>query len=925
MDNYFDFDQAAIPPFDLSEDISSINGEINQLEANEQFDSLFLDKSATLPLDRLGEPETVTLNLINDRKVEAIRWAYDQTAEYPMFKAKTPCQLCARMGMDCYLASRGMLITGCTACISLYRECSFTHPDMPQGYMATFAGIAEDEQVCHGPITERKAVLNSFGANDSRGRKSGARFHRDAVKILKKWLSEHADHPYPNERERDELKQLTGLKRSQINNWLANARRRGKVRPASDPASPMLGAMDIPTQPISTKGYEDLAPLDRWKCSPPEHEPASMTAIARAVTNNSFPSTLGSRNQSVASLYNSRPSSRKASSEDDSSNLSIMFHPPSVSSLETRESSNSTSLSLASSRSHRSKHSFASSQDRRRRRRNPSLNQRNSSVTNMGPPSANPTLSKTKASNESKERIFQCTFCTDTFLSKYDWQRHEKSLHLALERWTCCPMGPTRIDPTTGLHQCVFCPELAPTPSHLEKHNFQACNEKTVPERTFYRKDHLRQHLKLMHGVKYLPHMDTWKNTSFEIRSRCGFCPSLFTTWQCRADHLAAHFRNGCDMKGWCGGWGFESFVERLVENAMPPYLIGFERSTMEPFRAREAPKTSTGSSLEATNNASDTAGTLSGFVTESTSGDNSGGDWSFCEKIEVDQITKDSNCWMRLEEELIKYVLEQKSLGTMPDDKQIQDHARTTIYGDPDPWDWTMADNQIWLDAFKNEHGLVASPESSPEYQSTRTVPVAAPYVVKGGLKGNAKRVPSHGGPCNENVGHRLSASSLPGVQERSCPLAQARSCSSAQPQSTSSSYHGGTPITPVENLFAFSGEPSGDIDGQDMDLDFDAIDFDQLDLNTLGNMEFDHELQVSQAGSAPVTTMLDFGPQHASAPATTGGFMNLGIGAGVTNGMQQQKPLHAEVNPFTSVDDEPEMTLEAFDQLTGYTNGFR
>lgn len=78
--------------------------------------------------------------------------------------------------------------------------------------------------------------------------------------MLKQWLAEHADHPYPNEREKDELKQLTGLKRSQISNWLANARRRGKVRPVdSDPSSPMLGAIDIP-QRHDNKDVTDLNP-----------------------------------------------------------------------------------------------------------------------------------------------------------------------------------------------------------------------------------------------------------------------------------------------------------------------------------------------------------------------------------------------------------------------------------------------------------------------------------------------------------------------------------------------------------------------------------------------------------------------------------------------------------------------------------------
>ena len=42
---------------------------------------------------------------------------------------------------------------------------------------------------------------------------------------------------------------------------------------------------------------------------------------------------------------------------------------------------------------------------------------------------------------DEKKRMFQCTFCTDTFKSKYDWTRHEKSLHLSLEKWICAPSG----------------------------------------------------------------------------------------------------------------------------------------------------------------------------------------------------------------------------------------------------------------------------------------------------------------------------------------------------------------------------------------------------------------------------------------------------------------------------------------------------
>jgi len=878
--DYFDFDEAAVPPFDLDAETSSTTGE-----------------STSLPADKQHRVETVKLKLINDCEVEAVRWNDDSTIDYPMFKAKEPCSLCAQMGMDCYLAARGMLITGCTACISLYRQCSFVHPEMPQGYINTFPGIAEDEQICHGPITTQRKELNSM--TDPRSRKSGARFHRDAVKILKQWLSEHADHPYPTERERDELKQLTGLKRSQISNWLANARRRGKVRSMSGPTSPILGAVDIPAQSTLNleEGYRNLGPLDRWKCSPPENEPASMTAIARAVTNKDNVLPPGSRKQSASSLHNSRTSSQKASSEDDSTSLSLMLnHAPSVSSFETRQSSNS-DLSFASSRSHNSKQSFASSTDRRRRRRAPFNHQRTVSTTKINGSAPN-AQSVGKPRRSPVNRIFQCTFCTDTFPSKYDWQRHEKSLHLALERWTCCPMGPTRIDSITGQQQCVFCPTLSPSSAHLETHQFLTCHEKTLAERTFYRKDHLRQHLRLIHNVKLDPHMDTWKSTTFEVKSRCGFCPSMFTTWQARADHLAAHFRNGADMKDWSCGWGFESHVERLVENAMPPYLIDLERNSMNPFIAQRLPRTNSDSTSP--NLTTPSGGTSSAATCTNTPGT---GD----ERMEVDQYTKDSNCWNRLEEELTNFVLEQKTHGVIITDKMLQDHGRLVIYGETDPWDWTMADHETWLDAFKRQHGL-CSPvvaESSPGYADTRSVPVMAPYVVKGGLK--SKKVPSHSGPCGSSVGHRLSNSSMPGIQEWGC----------SKQGSAGSTVDGNMPITPDQlGVFDFCpamGLGGGlELPGQGMELDFDAIDFDGLDLNEFGEMDFANDADL-ELPATMTTTIMDVGPQYA--PAVSTSMMDLG-------GTSAGKTLPMQNNMYS---DAPEMSLENFDQLTGYMKGFK
>ncbi|EXJ82872.1 hypothetical protein A1O3_06687 [Capronia epimyces CBS 606.96] len=789
---YFDFEDAsnAFPALDL-DDSSSLRGEANEQEATECYESLFFDKSNALPAVRPAASGVIKMKLINNVEIEAIPQTSDLSTDYPMFRAKESCELCARMGLDCFLASRGTLITGCTCCISLYRECSFVHPKIPKGFVSTFPGIEEDQQVCYGTLTERRKAMKSL--EEGRGRKTGARFPRDAIKILKQWLSEHADHPYPNEREKDELKQVTGLKRSQISNWLANARRRGKVRPASGPSSPMLGAIgaiDIP-QRHENPDIANLNPLDRWKASPPENEPASMTAIARAVTATPLPVRKPSESSLQGSRPGSRPSSKKASSEDDSS--FSMFIAPSVSSFGTRESSNS-DLTFASSRSNRSKGSFASSQDRRRRRRAP-MAQRTTTQQ-----------AKTRGA-----RIFQCTFCTDSFPAKYDWQRHEKSLHLALERWTCCPNGGTTVDALTGTEICVFCREANPSADHLEMHNFTACQEKTLQERTFYRKDHLSQHLKLMHNAKVQSHMSAWKATTNEIKSSCGFCPSKFTTWQQRADHLAAHFRNGTDMSMWTNGWGFEPYVEKLVENAIPPYLIGHERLTMEPYVARALPSSSCSNT---------DAGLTNGMSADS---------------VEIDQLTRDSNCWGRLEQELTKFVLQQRAAGRIPLDKDLQCEARRIIYEDDDPWNWTCADNQQWLDTFKYQQGLNGVTEAMSAH-TLAEVPIMAPYVIPGGLKSKSTS------PKPITRPGLLSA-------EFSSSLATTGLDSGSLPNSVTT--------------------PAGSFDPT-MDLDFDSIDFSNLDLGMMDDMSFDLGLNNVQVGStvdiksATVTT-------SAMAPMTT------------------------------------------------------
>lgn len=51
-------------------------------------------------------------------------------------------------------------------------------------------------------------------------------FPKHILRILKSWLKNHIESPYPTEMEKIALSEATGLDQTQINNWFINARRR---------------------------------------------------------------------------------------------------------------------------------------------------------------------------------------------------------------------------------------------------------------------------------------------------------------------------------------------------------------------------------------------------------------------------------------------------------------------------------------------------------------------------------------------------------------------------------------------------------------------------------------------------------------------------------------------------------------------------
>ncbi|KAI5816656.1 hypothetical protein BZA77DRAFT_58802 [Pyronema omphalodes] len=165
------------------------------------------------------------------------------------------------------------------------------------------------------------------------------------------------------------------------------------------------------------------------------------------------------------------------------------------------------------------------------------------------------TLSSPKQQNK-----YQCTFCTASFTTKGNWNRHEDSIHLILDTWICAPNGPWDRNKKTAT--CVFC-QKPNTISISHDSCAHACTYKSLQSRTFSRRDHLDQHLLHVHHVTTTATktmtIHSWKRSRTPpLVSRCGFCDMKLGNWKERNSHIAAHFEEGYTMSNWKGDWGLE-------------------------------------------------------------------------------------------------------------------------------------------------------------------------------------------------------------------------------------------------------------------------------------------------------------------------------------------------------------------------------
>lgn len=453
-----------------------------------------------------------------------------------------------------------------------------------------------------------------------------ARHPWNSTHILRQWYAANSAWPYPTAEEKDELSRRTGLSIRQVSQWFVNARRRNNEQQTHG-RSTSRGNSAVLSLPVisdpSRKQCNNVTLPDRRRQSFKEGESVTSHTPVQEV-------------DEVTSSGHVSQNTVNTITQSGTSNLQ------------------STAFSATSSYASSSFHSpnFAN-------HRKQSLGSRYAEIDRL-------------AENRDS-RIYQCTFCTDTFKSRYDWTRHEGTLHLPLEQWTCLPYGPRRWDFGNISSKCSLCDECDPTDTHLDSHRISDCTVKPRSLRTFQRKDHLLQHLRLTHGVKkVIPSMNAWRSRISRVQSRCGFCGETFSVWSDRNDHLVEHFRSGKSMKDWKGDRGFEPSIAMLVQSAIPPYLISTESLELEPFSASKG---------------------------------------AMKKILSSPQIQNPPNIFEVLTARLGDFVTAARAKGTTINCDILRREARLILYGDDDPSNRTPADNGQWLALFKIGHGLASEP----------------------------------------------------------------------------------------------------------------------------------------------------------------------------------------------------------------------
>ncbi|KAI1100141.1 hypothetical protein F4804DRAFT_319780 [Jackrogersella minutella] len=405
-----------------------------------------------------------------------------------------PCTHCRRLRLQCFMlqttAANPNPITSCSSCVALFRQCSLAERGKRQP--ADFETSEPVINNLHGVNEELDTSLPIF-TSDTTVEQSAIslpifrkRPHSRCVRkthLLRSWFSGHLDHPYPSDEEKVALAQRSGLSKTQVTDWFSNARRRHRA--STQPIDKTVFPQGSP-MPMSA-----MTPFDRWRHSPPDEEPVSESAIQQA---------LGNPIEGLGKFLGLNTVDVEAGNSSSSGGSAFNLHPQ---------------WQYPSSESTSSCHTFSSADD---------LSLFSSSACSLGGLNRHGS-SASSPSTPANSRIFQCTLCSRSFTKKYDWRRHEKSVHLLTNdgpRWICdIPLSTSQASLIWRLNQrgpeCIFCGQPSPTEEHFRTHEFEACADRAESDRTFTRKDHLWQHLFKFHGCRkwggWKPDLDLLRRT----------------------------------------------------------------------------------------------------------------------------------------------------------------------------------------------------------------------------------------------------------------------------------------------------------------------------------------------------------------------------------------------------------------------------
>jgi hypothetical protein len=394
------------------------------------------------------------------------------------WRPPVPCTHCKRLRLQCFMLQTALAnpnpVKSCSSCVALYRHCSLAGPakrqastfETPKPVIGQLHGVYEDERVNHigGKNDEAKVMADST----ARVSKRSSSRSNTSTRPLRLWFNDHLEHPYPSEREKELLGSVSGLSRAQIDNWFGNARRRKRQsEQATSAAGVEIHRQGSPMPQISTA---NMTPLERWKQSPPDAEPAQFGDIERAIG-------LVSRTSSFDTLeeasHNAHGTLSFPDPDLDGARRSL---PASVDSSSNATSSCNSLLSYTSSK-------------------------RSHSDNNLE-------VLPSKRHQRSRQPEIQCAACARTFTRRSDLLRHERAIHsLSKETWICSNLIlPGESATVWRISQpgpeCALCGCSNPDEKHMLSHEFVACADRHIAERTFTRKDHLFQHLEKFHRCR---------------------------------------------------------------------------------------------------------------------------------------------------------------------------------------------------------------------------------------------------------------------------------------------------------------------------------------------------------------------------------------------------------------------------------------